>query len=69
MEREKGFEPSTSTLARLHSTAELLPHKNLNFILFSKTSPYAKASGDTPSQNACTPKLRKAERRSGRKRI
>ncbi len=26
MEREKGFEPSTSTLARLHSTAELLPH-------------------------------------------
>lgn len=26
MEREKGFEPSTSTLARLHSTTELLPH-------------------------------------------
>ena len=25
MEREKGFEPSTSTLARLHSTTELLP--------------------------------------------
>ena len=25
MEREKGFEPSTSTLARSHSTAELLP--------------------------------------------
>ncbi len=24
-EREKGFEPSTSTLARLHSTTELLP--------------------------------------------
>ena len=26
MERETGFEPATSTLARLHSTAELLPH-------------------------------------------
>lgn len=25
MERETGFEPATSTLARLHSTAELLP--------------------------------------------
>ena len=25
MEREKGFEPSTLTLARLHSTAELFP--------------------------------------------
>jgi hypothetical protein len=24
-EREKGFEPSTSTLARLHSTTELFP--------------------------------------------
>ena len=26
MERAKGFEPSTSTLARSHSTAELYPH-------------------------------------------
>ena len=26
MERETGFEPATSTLARLHSTTELLPH-------------------------------------------
>jgi hypothetical protein len=26
MERETGFEPATSTLARLHSTAELFPH-------------------------------------------
>ena len=25
MERETGFEPATSTLARSHSTAELLP--------------------------------------------
>ncbi len=28
-EREKGFEPSTSTLARWHSTAELLPRKGV----------------------------------------
>ena len=26
LERETGFEPATSTLARLHSTTELLPH-------------------------------------------
>ena len=26
VERERGFEPPTSTLARLHSTTELLPH-------------------------------------------
>jgi hypothetical protein len=25
LERETGFEPATSTLARLHSTAELFP--------------------------------------------
>ncbi len=25
-ERETGFEPATSTLARLHSTTELFPH-------------------------------------------
>ena len=27
MERETGFEPATSTLARLHSTTELLPQQ------------------------------------------
>ena len=27
MERETGFEPATSTLARLHSTTELFPLK------------------------------------------
>ena len=27
VERETGFEPATSTLARLHSTAELFPRK------------------------------------------
>jgi hypothetical protein len=30
LERETGFEPATSTLARLHSTAELFP---LNFVI------------------------------------
>ena len=28
LERETGFEPATSTLARSHSTAELLPLRN-----------------------------------------
>ena len=28
LEREKGFEPSTSTLARLHSTTELFPQQD-----------------------------------------
>jgi hypothetical protein len=30
MERETGFEPATSTLARLHSTTELFPHLQQN---------------------------------------
>ena len=29
VERETGFEPATSTLARLHSTTELFPHELL----------------------------------------
>ena len=37
MEREKGFEPSTSTLARLHSTTELLPHLLLSEMEYSRT--------------------------------
>ena len=32
MERETGFEPATSTLARLHSTTELLPQNEGVFI-------------------------------------
>jgi hypothetical protein len=28
LERETGFEPATSTLARLHSTTELFPLNN-----------------------------------------
>jgi hypothetical protein len=31
MERETGFEPATSTLARLHSTAELFPLDRLGY--------------------------------------
>ena len=30
MERETGFEPATSTLARSHSTTELLPHNKMD---------------------------------------
>src|SRR5262245_23479681 len=36
LERETGFEPATSTLARLHSTTELLPHRNMLFILCTR---------------------------------
>jgi hypothetical protein len=36
MERETGFEPATSTLARSHSTAELLPL----YLSFYSTSPF-----------------------------
>ena len=39
LEREKGFEPSTSTLARLHSTAELLPLEIQSCLLFSAPHP------------------------------
>ena len=31
MERETGVEPATSTLARSHSTTELLPHTEYRF--------------------------------------
>jgi hypothetical protein len=33
MERETGFEPATSTLARLHSTTELFPLVHNNFLI------------------------------------
>src|SRR5271154_991703 len=33
VEREKGFEPSTSTLARWHSTTELLPRTAAHTLL------------------------------------
>ncbi len=36
LERETGFEPATSTLARLHSTTELLPHRKKLFILCTR---------------------------------
>jgi len=32
MERERGFEPPTSTLARLHSTTELLPLRRITMV-------------------------------------
>jgi hypothetical protein len=34
LERMKGFEPSTSTLARLHSTPELHPHLVFYFVVY-----------------------------------
>ena len=34
LERETGFEPATSTLARLHSTTELLPLSEKIFYAF-----------------------------------
>jgi hypothetical protein len=33
MERETGFEPATSTLARSHSTTELFPLNDIIWIL------------------------------------
>ena len=33
MERETGFEPATSTLARSHSTTELFPLNGKNFYI------------------------------------
>ena len=39
MERVKGFEPSTSTLARLRSTPELRPHyveRDINYHIQKK---------------------------------
>ena len=33
MERETGFEPATSTLARSHSTTELFPLNGMNFYI------------------------------------
>ena len=33
LERETGFEPATSTLARLHSTTELLPRSTENYLV------------------------------------
>ena len=33
MERETGFEPATSSLARKHSTTELLPLNKINYIV------------------------------------
>jgi hypothetical protein len=35
LERETGFEPATSTLARLHSTAELFPRTHNSPVKFT----------------------------------
>ena len=57
MERERGFEPSTSTLARLHSTTALLPQRSLRFVaaprgLSSGVAAPAKKGGSARSEGA-----------------
>ena len=54
LERETGFEPATSTLARLHSTTELLPHRKLLFNLCPRdlsTGQRSEISNVSKSQN------------------
>lgn len=52
LERETGFEPATSSLARKHSTTELLP---LDKIEYSKVAAAVKTAADAcPSQAART---------------
>ena len=45
VERETGFEPATSTLARLHSTTELFPqHRNIYYRCGASVNPIARAA-------------------------
>ena len=45
VERETGFEPATSTLARLHSTTELFPqHRNIYYRCGASVNPFARAA-------------------------
>ena len=51
MEREKGFEPSTSTLARLHSTTELFPRLPGAASMYATRGGLVKRGGaDVPGQ-------------------
>ncbi len=64
MERETGFEPATSTLARSHSTTELFPlNLNLSFnyflsfcqqkrLILQKSSEFDKIIGTGPNSEA-----------------
>src|SRR5215831_2840035 len=58
LERETGFEPATSTLARLHSTTELLPHRKLLFILCPRDLSTGQSS---EISNVASPPLAPAE--------
>src|SRR5580765_8362224 len=49
MERETGFEPATSTLARSHSTTELLPRETV--ILMDLRVLSSVLCNDQPSEN------------------
>ena len=59
MEREKGFEPSTSTLARLHSTTELLPQWQGAFLATHR--PQVKPASASPPGDGDTGRNRKAD--------
>jgi hypothetical protein len=48
LERETGFEPATSTLARSHSTAELLPLDFLILIQFRLRDKFASGGYSVP---------------------
>ena len=48
MERETGFEPATSTLARLHSTTELFPLVKADIRYFTLNLSIEKVFSETP---------------------
>ena len=54
LERETGFEPATSTLARSHSTTELFPLDRLKYhtagLAFNSGGPHSVASGAAPAR-------------------
>ena len=52
MERETGFEPATSTLARSHSTTELVPQRQAGIIIGMKPRCFNSQSAATA---ACRP--------------
>ena len=57
MERATGFEPATSTLARLHSTTELRPRSEIRF--YGNRPLLVKKTGGRPYYLKITPTKRK----------
>ena len=60
MERETGFEPATSTLARSHSTTELLPLALLNFTTAHTIAPNVLKSAATAGPSTHLQSLHRA---------